>query len=56
MNFRSSNTAYGMLNNVTSENYAIYGNVSGLPPSYNFVYYDGHHVITSDIEFNTVKY
>lgn len=56
MNFRSSNTPYGGIPGNAYINYAIYGNVSGLPSNYQYLYYDGHHINTENIEFNTVKY
>lgn len=57
MYFRSHNSCYGFLPNTSWLNYAIYGNVSGSPSNnYQFTFYDGYHVNTNDIEFNTVDY
>ena len=56
MNFRSSNTPYGGNPNNHSRNFANYGNVSGLTANFHYLYYDGHHLNTENIEFNTVKY
>lgn len=55
--FRSHNSPYGFLPGTSWQNQAIYGNVSGSPSNnYQYLYYDGYHVNTNDIEFNTVDY
>lgn len=55
-NFRSADDAYGSLNDMPNVNYAIYGNVSGLPNNYQSLFYDGHVINTDDIKFTTKKY
>lgn len=54
--FRSADDAYGANGGSPNVNYAIYGNVSGLPNNYQYLFYDGHEVNTDDIKFTTKKY
>ena len=55
LQFRSSNTPYGGVPGNAYLNYAIYGNIAGLP-NLTQLYYDGHHINTENIDFTTVKY
>lgn len=60
LNFRSSNSPYGgeVPGYDSYVNYAIYGNVSGFGGTdpLRRLYYDGHRVSTSSIDFVTQKY
>jgi hypothetical protein len=54
--FRSADESYGCNNGTPSVNYAIYGNISGLPSNFHSLFYDGHIIDRADIKFNIQKY
>lgn len=56
LSFRSSNSPYGGNSTDSYINYAIYGNVSGLPSNFQNLYYDGYYFISSTLDFTTKKY